>query len=156
MRFQPRSPPRYWGRGHPIHRVPQRQLVDPPRAAQCPEQGSGGAGELRGCAGWGEAAPSPTARGAVEPCAPTSRSWLWGGGSACSVGLHPSAPASICPQPSLHNKYLYCAVQNTSASPPRREGSLPTPPVTWGTPCRVTAPAGSPARSPVSGCFAVH
>lgn len=77
-------------------------------------------------------------------------SGVGGRGRLFGRALSPSVPT--------FNKYLYCAVQKTSASQPRGggAGALPVPVVTWGTPCRATAPAGSPARSPVSGCSAVR
>lgn len=160
MRVWPLSPHPEEGLGAaPSIRCLSASAHHPPPS--CPVPGAGNWGDPGGSVAsleWGEPLPAPQPKGwaspalqllppgsgVVAPHGPRGR-------SLCS-----STPFPVRSRPSLRNKYLYCAVQNTSASPPRREGSLPAPPVTSGTPCRATAPAGSPARSPVSGCSAVH
>lgn len=163
MRFWPRTSPRDqcwgWGSGlpHPSWGFAWSHCT--PRAAQCPERGSRVVGGLHGHAGVREPLPAPQLEGRMSLALPPLTPGCGVVGLCGRRGSIPllQHPASLSvPHPLLCNKYLYCAVQNTSASPPRREGSLPAPSVTWGTPCRVTAPAGSPTRSPVSGCFAVR
>lgn len=159
-RFWPRSPPvGLTGSPRPLPPVGCHRIgSSPPQSQPVPLLG-----ELRGVGGdqeKGEGNSQTLTQGGGESHTPFLAPGSSAMGLCCPQGSFPSAPAPLAPAAptpcSLINIYTVLYKIPVLLSPAGGAGSLPAPSVTWGTPCRATAPAGSPARSPVSGCSAVR